>query len=143
MVEQDIASVYQIEQDTASDPWDEKIFLSCAKIYDAFVAILADNTVIGFGIIVVYDNIQEAHIINLAVDINWQNQGIGSLLLQHLMNNKVNKIFLEVNVNNLAAISLYEKFHFKRVGIRKNYYNTKDGKEDALVLLHVPALQAK
>lgn len=31
-------------------------------------------------------------------------------------------ISLEVNELNVAAINLYEKFDFKRVGYRKNYY---------------------
>lgn len=35
---------------------------------------------------------------------------------------------LEVNEKNKAAIALYEKFGFKKVGTRKKYYNgTDDG----------------
>ena len=36
-------------------------------------------------------------------------------------------ISLEVNVNNLYAIKLYENFGFKKVAIRKGYYNGIDG----------------
>jgi ribosomal-protein-alanine N-acetyltransferase len=43
------------------------------------------------------------------------------------------KIFLEVNRNNQAAINLYKKFNFVEVGLRKNYYLTANGREDALV----------
>lgn len=35
-------------------------------------------------------------------------------------------ITLEVNENNLPAIHLYEKFNFKRLGLRKKYYNNTD-----------------
>ena len=31
-----------------------------------------------------------------------------------------------MNVNNIPAISLYKKFGFKEVGIRKKYYNNLD-----------------
>ena len=35
-------------------------------------------------------------------------------------------ITLEVRIDNHIAISLYEKFQFKKIAIRKNYYRTKD-----------------
>ena len=34
---------------------------------------------------------------------------------------------LEVNEDNLPAIHLYEKFSFKKLGLRKNYYHGKNG----------------
>jgi len=44
-----------------------------------------------------------------------------------------NSIFLETRASNLAAKNLYEKFGFKRIDIRKNYYKTFDGREDAII----------
>ena len=41
-------------------------------------------------------------------------------------------ITLEVRVSNVAAISLYEKFGFKSIGVRKKYY--QDNNEDALIM---------
>lgn len=40
---------------------------------------------------------------------------------------------LEVRVSNESAIKLYEKFGFKNVGIRKNYY--QDNFEDAYLMV--------
>ena len=36
-------------------------------------------------------------------------------------------ITLEVKIDNVPAISIYKKFGFKKVAIRKNYYNGTDG----------------
>tara|TARA_B100001029_G_C14638424_1_gene223032 strand:- start:332 stop:481 length:150 start_codon:yes stop_codon:yes gene_type:complete len=42
-------------------------------------------------------------------------------------------IFLETRTSNKSAINLYQKYDFHRVGIRKNYYKTINGKEDAII----------
>jgi ribosomal-protein-alanine N-acetyltransferase len=44
---------------------------------------------------------------------------------------KVEEIFLEVRVSNTAAIACYEKFHFHKIDVRKNYYT--EPIEDAVV----------
>jgi len=58
----------------------------------------------------------------------------GSLLLENLINKAKNSsilITLEVNEKNLPAIHLYEKYGFKKVGLRKKYY---DNKFDAYIM---------
>ena len=54
-------------------------------------------------------------------------------LLQVAESKQVDSIFLEVRESNDAAIHLYDKEGFNRLGIRKAYYPAKDGREDALV----------
>ena len=44
------------------------------------------------------------------------------------------QIFLEVRVSNAAATSLYLDFGFKQIGVRKDYYQLPEGKEDALLM---------
>ena len=46
-------------------------------------------------------------------------------------NLNITSITLEVNENNLPAQKLYEKYKFKNLGIRKNYY--KNG-ENAIIM---------
>jgi len=43
------------------------------------------------------------------------------------------EIFLEVEEANRAAIQLYERAGYEQTGRRKNYYNTPDGRRDALL----------
>ena len=74
--------------------------------------------------------IDEADIMNIVVKKSFRNIGIGSLLLKNLIEKsiklEIKQINLEVNENNVSAISLYKKFGFKTTGIRKNYYNNCD-----------------
>ena len=50
--------------------------------------------------------------------------------MNHMLNlckeKQCENITLEVRIDNDIAISLYEKFQFKKIAIRKNYYQTKD-----------------
>jgi len=88
-----------------------------------------NDTIVGFaGIKVMLD---ETDIMNIVVRKDFRNQGIGTLLLKNLINlskeKNLNTITLEVMEENYPAIHLYKKFGFQRVGIRKNYYQGKNG----------------
>ena len=76
--------------------------------------------------------LDELEIMNIVVRNDYRRKGIASKMLSALIiNEDYEKINLEVNINNNAAITLYKKFGFMQVGSRKNYYN---GKEDALLM---------
>lgn len=93
-----------------------------------------DNKIVGFaGLWKIYD---EGHITNIAVHPNYRGNGIGSKLVESLINNfdawYINSLTLEVRKSNITAQHLYKKYGFIEEGIRKNYYN--DNKEDALIM---------
>ena len=88
-----------------------------------------NGEIVGFaGIKILMD---EANIMNIVVKKNFRNQGIGSLLLKSLIHlaeeKKLNTITLEVMEENYSAIHLYKNFNFIQAGIRKNYYQNKNG----------------
>ena len=92
-----------------------------------FVAKL-DNEIVGFiGILKILD---EANIMNIATKLDKRNLGIASKLLNYIIpySKKIGckSITLEVNEQNIIAIHIYEKFGFKRIGLRKKYYNNTD-----------------
>ena len=80
--------------------------------------------------------IDEAHISTLAVEPRCRRRGIGELLLVGLIDwaCEVGAAFmtLEVRPSNPAAQSLYRKYGFQVVGLRKGYYS--DNGEDALIM---------
>ena len=86
---------------------------------------------IGFWLI-----FEEAHITNVSVHPDYRRKKIAQILLKEMIqccyDNMVKFITLEVRVSNIAAISLYEKFGFKSVGVRKGYY--QDNNEDAMIM---------
>lgn len=97
------------------------------------VAKNSENIIVGFaGLKVIVD---EANIMNIVVKKDFRHHGIGSILLEDLINYSksinLKTITLEVNENNLSAIRLYDKFSFDRLGIRKKYYN---GESDAIIM---------
>lgn len=88
-----------------------------------FVALI-NNEIVGFaGIWKVLD---EIHITNIVTKISKRHMGIASKLLENLIETakfkKASLLTLEVNEKNTNAIKLYEKYNFKKIGLRKNYY---------------------
>lgn len=93
-----------------------------------YIVAKINDEIVGFaGIKIIID---EADIMNIVVKNNFRKKGIGSLLLQQLIDLSktlnITSISLEVNEKNIAAISLYKKFNFKEIGIRKKYYNNNN-----------------
>ena len=57
----------------------------------------------------------------------YRNNKIAFKLITYMIDhNSYSNITLEVNVNNLYAIKLYESLGFKIIGTRKSYYNGED-----------------
>jgi len=78
----------------------------------------------------------EAHITNIAVRKIHRRRGIGELLLISIIDlaTELNarNLTLEVRASNTAAQSLYYKYGFSQVGLRRGYYT--DNKEDAVLM---------
>lgn len=89
-----------------------------------YIIAKSNQQILGFaGIRITFD---QADIMNIVVHKNFRNQKIGTLLLENLIQTckdlNLTNIILEVNEKNSNAISLYEKFNFKQISTRKNYY---------------------
>ena len=79
--------------------------------------------------------LDEIHLHNIAVSEKYQNNKIGFNLMNHLISEGrlkgKKKVCLEVNKNNIFALSLYNSLGFTMVGIRKEYYHNN---EDAILM---------
>ncbi|NVM38564.1 MAG: GNAT family N-acetyltransferase [Candidatus Lokiarchaeota archaeon] len=98
--------------------------------------------IIGFIIVIKEkDRKDNVNIVNFLIDSKFQNRGYGSYLLQHVIEKIKNlkiikKIILNVQLSNTIAITLYEKFNFKRNPlIVENYYHS--GKDAYLMELNI------
>ena len=93
-----------------------------------YYALIDNEVVLGFGGI--WLNIDEAHIMNIAVEKSMRKRGYGNKILNFLIDRakQLNKgcITLEVREDNKSAIFLYEKNNFSKVGKRKRYYKDLD-----------------
>jgi len=78
----------------------------------------------------------ELDILNFGVFREFQKQGVGNLLFEHLLNTltavRLETIWLEVRESNLDAISFYKKRGFTAIQTRKNFY--RQPLENALVM---------
>ena len=89
-----------------------------------YLCYVEKNKVIGY---LYYSDIYErAEINQIEVEIIHRNCGIASKLMKKLTDSVEKSITLEVSVDNLSAIHLYEKFNFINIGIRKGYYDGVD-----------------
>ena len=88
-----------------------------------------NENIIGFAGIKIL--IEEANIMNLVVKKDFRNQGIAGLLLKNLIHlskeKNLTSITLEVMEENYPAIHLYQNFGFRQIGLRKKYYQDKNG----------------
>jgi len=84
----------------------------------------------------------EAHIITIAVREAYRQQGIGELLLISIIGLatelKARMVTLEVRASNTVAQTLYTKYGFAQVGVRRGYYIDTgyniDSREDGLLM---------
>jgi len=136
MTAADIPAVHVIEQASFRTPWPAYAFrqeLETNRLARYLVARVGDEVVAYAGVWLMVD---EAHITTFAVIPGWRRRGIGSALLQAVMDLAIEmgavEGTLEVRLSNLEARRLYEKYGFRPVGVRPRYYS--DNGEDALIM---------
>ena len=80
----------------------------------------------------------EEEILSLGVLKLNRRQGVASKLFyefeKNVIRKNVQRIFLEVKVNNYSAIYFYEFLGLKKIKVLKDYYKTDRGYEDGLLL---------
>ena len=88
------------------------------------------------GLVGLWFTMREAHITTIAVRELMRGRGIGELLLigslELALSRQCDEVTLEVRASNHVAQSLYFKYGFLQVGVRKGYYT--DNREDAFIM---------
>ena len=132
----DVDEVMEIEHTLYDFPWTKSILSDCIQVgYSCWV--YKQNYEIQ-AYCVLSSGAGEAHILTLCVRKDFQGQGLGKILLQHLIDvatdHKADVLLLEVRPSNTTAVNLYHNFGFNEVGTRKGYYPSNEGREDALIM---------
>lgn len=131
----DVPAIFALESATFPGPWSERTFyLELENDISTFKVLKLGGELIGY-----YDLWScggEAHLLNVAVAAAYRRRGYGEMLLKDAIREArrtaSDRIVLEVRTSNVAAISLYEKFGFKKITQRRRYY--ADG-EDADIMI--------
>jgi [ribosomal protein S18]-alanine N-acetyltransferase len=136
MREADLDRVLEIEPVIYSHPWSRGNFHDSIEAgYSCWVMECATEFA-GYGVLM--PGVGEAHLLNLSVALAWQGKGYGRALLLHLIDVArsldAQNLFLEVRPSNRAARRLYAALGFHEVAVRRGYYPSTPGREDALLL---------
>lgn len=135
MDETHVREVAQLEALCFSEPWSENSVASeLSNPLSLWIVAIVDGEVVGY--VGSQTVLNEADMMNLAVQPQHRRQGIAEGLVQKLISalkdRQAVSLTLEVRVSNEAAITLYQKIGFSQVGRRPSYY--RKPKEDALIL---------
>jgi ribosomal-protein-alanine N-acetyltransferase len=132
----DIPGVLDLERRIFPSPWVYESFAYelTNRNYNISMVGVIGNQVIAYN--VTYLVVDEIHISNIAVSPAFRRLKIGETLLWISLeigkSSDCQFAHLEVRKNNIAAISLYKRYGFQIIGLRKNYYENE--KEDALLM---------
>ncbi len=140
MRREDLPEILVIEHLSFSEPWTEEMFLhevSSEGISDLLVARAnAESGPRIAGFLCAWIVAKELHINNIAVHPGYRRRGVASqLLLEMLRRARVKgatAAYLEVRASNDAAKALYQRYGFKLIGRRRNYYDRP--REDAILM---------
>lgn len=137
MCADDVDAVMAIETQSYEQPWTHGIFHDCLRV-GYICRILADSNgaVAAYGVMSI--GAGECHLLNICVAPAFRGRGCGrelvTALLAHARGERVTMALLEVRRSNSAAYRLYAALGFDEIGTRRNYYPTRAGREDALLL---------
>lgn len=130
-----VHAVAHLEKICFHDPWSLNAITSeVSNPLSVWIVALEGERVIGY--VGSQSVIDQADMMNIAVDPDYRRHGIAELLVRgleaQLKDRGVRELLLEVRVSNEPAQKLYEKLAFTVVGRRPGYYSRP--KEDALIM---------
>jgi [ribosomal protein S18]-alanine N-acetyltransferase len=135
MKESHIGKILDIEKRSFITPWTKRMVNETLNS-PISVSFVIEESKLLLGYIMLYSVLDEAHILNLAINPDYRRRGYASKLIRYIIEycgeRGISDFFLEVRNSNSKAINLYRMFGFKVIGTRKGYYT--DTHEDALVM---------
>lgn len=133
---EDLDAVLANEEASYEFPWNATIFRDCLRVGYLCWVLESAGRVIGHGIMSLGPG--ECHLLNICVHPYYQRRGLGQRIVEHLLDlarqGGARVALLEVRVSNRTAYNLYMRLGFDEVGVRRNYYPARKGREDAIIL---------
>jgi ribosomal-protein-alanine N-acetyltransferase len=144
MAYRDLNTVGAMENTSFGSPWRVSAFARAMSDSNQwFVVAEMDHQLVGYAGF--WPEHGRAHIAKLAVRTDYRRRGIGSALLQEMINQirhiGCDEAFLEVRRSNSAAQEMYRRFGFHFERVQPNAY-PNDG-EDAFILARGDLLASK
>lgn len=136
MTDTDIDRICELERQIFPDPWARSAFEEQLDL-DGWGTLVAelDGAIVGYACYMMVAN--ESHLTNIAVDPSWRRKSVAKALLdcilQTVIANECDLLLLEVRPSNSEARAFYEKYGFRQLYRRPNYYRRPI--EDAIVMV--------
>ena len=134
--EHHLDDVMDIEMHANPTPWTKQTFEKILELRSLSFVIILNSKIVGFCI--ANKVLDECHLQNISVLETMRRQGVGNFMLDILkkrMNlSDIKTILLEVRKSNKVAQDFYRENGFQELSIRKDYYQTKNGREDAIIM---------
>jgi len=131
-----LVQAHRIHEASQYKPWSLATFVDCTSAPYFSVIAKKDNQVVGYALVL--EVVDETTLMDIAVDATARGEGIGRKMLEYVKarskKNGMLSMWLEVRASNQAAISLYEDTGFEHIEVRKGYYQSPQGKEDAKIM---------
>jgi ribosomal-protein-alanine N-acetyltransferase len=125
----------QIERQSFKEPYSRAIFEQELKIKAAVLWVVTYRRNI-VGYINFWVILDEIELVSIAVHPRYHRRGVAILMMQRMLEfgiaRGVQSVVLDVRTSNHAAQSLYRRFGFEKVGLRRAYYS--DNREDAIIM---------
>lgn len=139
-----LEQVVRIEKAAYTHPWSQGNFVDSLHAgYHACVLLQGDEL---RGYFVLMKGLDEAHLLNISVDPAHQGQGLARWMLDELAAwsraQGAQWLWLEVRMSNARARRIYERYGFKEVGVRRNYYPLSAFKREDAVVMSLPLAMA-
>jgi len=124
MAPADLPAVMAIEQTAYSHPWTLGNFRDSLNPLFEAQCLWLDGELLGYFLAM--RGVDEMHLLNITVAPARQGQGWGHMMLDALSlwsrHQGAQWLWLEVRQSNRRALQVYERYGFKQVSIRKDYY---------------------
>jgi [ribosomal protein S18]-alanine N-acetyltransferase len=136
----DAGAMCMLDAASSAWPWRESQFVHCCAGGDdqreRALLLELDGHLQGF--VVFAREFDDGSIYNIVVGVEGRRQGFGLRLLtaavEALVDTGARRCVLEVRKSNKPARNLYEQLGFHVDGMRRNYYPTPEGREDAILM---------
>ena len=144
-LETDLAECADIHAQCFTHNWDEHTLATMLAGRGTFCLLATSsgtqNSPAGF--LMFRRSAGEAEILTVAVNPARRNTGIAGALVDEMirlcLHERLEEIFLEVDESNGAALSVYRKKGFKKVGERRGYYQAGKSKDGGIAETGAPS----
>jgi len=127
VTERDYETILELEMESFNsyDRLDRETLIELfSEFREGFYTININDVVVGYSVFLIEDG--AGYVESIAINSNYRRRGLGiralEFMIKRMEDMKLETINLHVRMDNMAAMSLYEKNGFIKKGVIENFY---------------------